>query len=374
MPKPISILFTIPNFITAGSGQVMLNIIERLDRNKFAPTVCVAKKGGELDKRVKSMNIPFIEAPFTVSAIPYRSFIFRLARMADFFRAYRFHLWHSFHYMDDYTEPLIAFMAGSKAWVYTKKAMGWGSRGWLVRSYLATRIVVDNSEMPRRMFNRIGLKNKVKLIHHGIPLNQYRPDIPVSLGIKKNLNIPKTEILIACVAHLLPVKGHSTLLEALKFIPNGHLVLAGKPLDPDYTQLLKKIISESGLNSRVHFLGGVADIPSLFAEVDIAILPTWGKWRMEGCPVALLEAMACGKACIATDIPGSRDIIENGKNGILVPPENADALAAAITRLMSDQDLRRRIGQAARKRIEEHFSIEKEVALHEALYSEILNL
>ncbi|NLB71755.1 MAG: glycosyltransferase family 4 protein, partial [Chloroflexi bacterium] len=90
------------------------------------------------------------------------------------------------------------------------------------------------------------------------------------------------------------------------------------------------------------------------------------------CPVALLEAMACGKACVATDVPGSRDIIEDGVSGLLVEPENAIDLASAIQRLINDRQFRERIGKAARIRIEEHFSIEKEVAAHEKLYEEIL--
>ena len=123
---------------------------------------------------------------------------------------------------------------------------------------------------------------------------------------------------------------------------------------------------------RVHFLGGVEDVPSFLGEMDIVVLPTWDKWRREGCPVGLLEAMACGKACIATDVPGSRDIIEDGISGLLVEPENEFALAEAIQRLIDDPELRDRMGKAARLRIEKHFSIEKEVAAHEQLYEEMM--
>ena len=94
----------------------------------------------------------------------------------------------------------------------------------------------------------------------------------------------------------------------------------------------------------------------------------------EGCPVALLEAMACGKACIATDVPGSRDIIENEVSGLLVPPEDAEALGDAIRRLAESPDLRQQLGHQARRRVEQHFTIEHEVAAHEQLYSRLLGL
>ena len=82
--------------------------------------------------------------------------------------------------------------------------------------------------------------------------------------------------------------------------------------------------------------------------------------------------MACGKACIATDVPGSRDIIEDGISGLLVPPEDPHALANAIQRLIDDPELRQQLGLAARQRVETHYTIEKEVAAHEQLYREIL--
>ena len=86
----------------------------------------------------------------------------------------------------------------------------------------------------------------------------------------------------------------------------------------------------------------------------------------------MLEAMACGKACVATDIPGSRDLIEHGKSGWIVPPENVGAMTEALKHLASSECKRRMLGQAARERIETRFTIEREVADHEALYDEIL--
>ena len=368
MSEPIRILFTIPNFITAGSGQVMLNIVKRLDRKKFAPAVCVSRKGGGLDREVEELGIPFIEAPFTVPARPYHTLPFRAWRASRAFRPYSFELWHSFHYADDYTEPLVARLSGAKKWVYTKKAMGWGSRGWLLRSYLASRIVADNTEMPRLMFNRRGLRKKLRLIPHGIPTDQYLTKESL-LRIRTKLGIPVHQFVIGCVAHLVPVKGHPTLLRAIARVPSVQLLIAGRPADHEYVEGLKRMIEELGIEDRVQFLGGVDDVSSLLAELDAVVLPT--RPPGEGCPVALLEAMSCSKACIATDLPGARDMIEEGISGLLVPPEDARALADAIGRLSSSPGLRSSLGAAARKRIEEKFSIEREVENHERLYDEI---
>ncbi|MBX2990058.1 MAG: glycosyltransferase [Bacteroidetes bacterium] len=371
MASPAKILFTIPNFITAGSGRVMLNILERLDRSKFLPSICVLRRGGKLDAEVERLGIPFFELPFTVDVKPYWSLFERSRRAARAFSPYRFDLWHSFHYAGEYTEPIIARLAGAKAWVYTKKAMGWGSRAWKIRSLLATRIVADNSDMLRVMFERPWFARKVRLIHHGIPSAEYAPT-DNRLALRAHLGIGSRQIVVTSVAHLLPVKGHSTLIEALNQMPDAHLLLAGMPLDAEYVQSLHAQVKKYGLEGHVHFLGAVADVPALLSETDIFVLPTWAKWRMEGCPVALLEAMSCGRACIATDIPGSRDLIENGRSGLLVPPENPAALSHALTTLIENPSLRMRLGEAARERVLKHYTIEHEVAAHEQMYSELL--
>jgi glycosyltransferase involved in cell wall biosynthesis len=95
---------------------------------------------------------------------------------------------------------------------------------------------------------------------------------------------------------------------------------------------------------------------------------------MEGCPVALLEAMSCGRACVATDVPGSRDLLEHGQSGLIVPPEDPGALAVALRQFAASPGLRQQMGRAARQRVLDHFTIEKEVAAHEALYAEVLGL
>jgi glycosyltransferase involved in cell wall biosynthesis len=374
MNGPVPILFTIPNFITAGSGTVLFNIVSRLDRKKFTPTVCVLRTGGALEMEFERLGISIMEAAFTVPAKPYLTFLPRALKAARVFRPLQNKVWHSFHYADDYSEPIVARFAGAKAWIYTKKAMGWGSRAWKIRSHLATRIVADNKDMPRLMFDHVLLRNKVRVIHHGIPAGQYAPNVPSALKVRETIGCRRDDVLMGCVAHLVPVKGHPTLLRALAQIPRARLVIAGKPLEADYAASLHQLVDELQVADRVHFLGGVLDVPALLNELDIAVLPTWAKWRMEGCPVALLEAMSCGRACVATDIPGSRDLIEHGRSGLIVPPEDATALAHALRQLASSPELRRQLGHAARQRVLDHFTIEKEVAAHEALYAEVLGL
>jgi glycosyltransferase involved in cell wall biosynthesis len=366
------VLFTIPNFITAGSGRAMMNIVERLDRSRFEPAVCVMRKGGNLDRLVEDLGIPLLEAGFTVPARPYATLPFRAWRAAKSFAAFKFDLWHSFHYLDDYTEPLIARLSGARAWIYTKKNMGW-RRSWWLRSSLATRVAVQNRDILDHLLSP-RLRNRSRLIPPSADTSIYCPDSEPVLRLREKLGISRETLVVACVAQLVPVKGHPTLLHSIHQTPGIHLFIAGRELDEEYTHKLHKLAQDLDIRDRVHFLGQVHNVPALLRESNVFVLPTWARWRMEGCPVALLEAMSCGLPCIASNVPGSRDVIEDGVNGLLVPPEDPRALAAAIGRLSQTKSLRQQLAQAARQTIVSHYGVAREVRQYEDLYSEILAL
>ncbi|MFZ5926799.1 MAG: glycosyltransferase family 4 protein [Acidobacteriota bacterium] len=366
----IRILFTIPNFITAGSGGAMLNIVSRLDRRKFEPAVCVLKRGGKLDRVVEEMGIPLLEAPFLVGARPYVTLPARAWEAARVFRPYRFDLWHSFHYGDDYTEPLIAYLAGAKAWVYTKKNMNWRGRAWKVRSFLARGIAAQNSDMLEQFFASRWFHDKTRLIPPGVDMEKFRPQREARLGMRRKLTTPAGARVALAVGHVLPVKGHDLLLEAVRGMDGIEVWIAGSMAGGEYCEKLQGVANSDGLTGKVRFLGAMDDVGALHAEADVYVHPS----RQEGCPVALLEAMASGMACIATDVAGCRDVIEDGRSGLLVRALDAEALRAAIRRVLSDDGLRRRLGEGARRRIEEQYSIEREVARHEEMYRTVLEI
>jgi glycosyltransferase involved in cell wall biosynthesis len=369
---PIPILFTIPNFITAGSGRAMLNIVERLDREHFSPTICISQRGGNLDKEVGRLGVPLIEADFAISPKPYITLLSRSRNAAKVFRPHHFKLWHSFHYSDDYTEALIARFSGARSWIYTKKNMGWGGRAWKLRSLFASAIASQNRDMLTTFFSHPLYKRKAVLLPPGVDTKVFHPHVKPVLNLRSNLGINKSETVITCVAELVPVKGHPYLLQAMADLPNAHLFLAGRPSDAIYTQQLHRQVEDLGISNQVHFLGKVDDVPALLAESDIFVLPTISKG--EGCPIALLEAMACGKACLATNVPGSRDLIQDRKTGLLAFPQDHESLSNALKTLIADPNLRIHLGQAAHGSILNGYTIDHEVGKYEALYQKMLRI
>jgi len=369
---PVPILFTIPNFTTAGSGQAMLQIIRRLDRTRFAPSVAVLKRGGHLEQEVERLGIPYIASEFTVNPRPLWSLPVRARRAARAFRSGGFVLWHSFHYLDDYTEPLVARFAGARAWIYTKKNMSWNHRSWFLRTLLARRVAAQNTDMLRDFFGGRLLRRRARLVPRGVDTSRFHPDAPPRLGVRHERGIPQDAFVVGCVAQLVPVKDHGTLLRAVARVPGAVLLLAGRELDAEYAAGLRRLAAELGVSERVLFLGEVRDVPALLVELDVFALST--RRTGEGCPVALLEAMAAGRACVATEIPGVRDVLANGETGLSVPAGDSEAFGRALAELAADPARRAALGAAARRAVLERYSIEREVAAHEALYRELLRV
>lgn len=154
---------------------------------------------------------------------------------------------------------------------------------------------------------------------------------------------------IAMASRFARQKDHATLIQALALLrerglaPTLSLAGAGSERLQRQTQAL---VRRLGLQQQVHFLGNVTDLPWRLATTQVFVLST----RWEGMPLALVEAMAAGCACIGTDVVGVREVIEHGTTGLLVPPGDAVALAEALQRLLEEPTLAQQLGRAARQR------------------------
>jgi glycosyltransferase involved in cell wall biosynthesis len=176
--------------------------------------------------------------------------------------------------------------------------------------------------------------------------------------------------MVICVAKMLEQKGHRHLIAALaaRSRVEGdaiHLVLVG---DGPLRSEIASDVHRAGLTDRVHLLGARSDVPRLLSAADAFVLPSL--W--EGLPMALLEAMAAGLPVIATSVSGTRQVVEDGRTGILVTPADSNALAQAISRVVADAALRGRLGRAARAHVRAEFSVDRQALRHLKLYRECL--
>ncbi len=175
--------------------------------------------------------------------------------------------------------------------------------------------------------------------------------------------------VIGTVAVLEERKGHRYLLEAVAQLKAAgmplHCILAG---DGSERKSLEETGKRLGLEREISFLGFVGDMPAILAEIDIFVLPS----LYEGLGVAALEAMAAGKAVVASRVGGLAEVIADGVTGLLVPPGDSKALGDAIAQLASDPNRARAMGQRAAAHVRRHFTLERMATRNEAYYYELL--
>ena len=231
---------------------------------------------------------------------------------------------------------------------FTRPLLKLALRGLLNRSRSA--VLVQNLD-DRAVIEQLGVDPaRIALI----------PGSGVDVDALLPLPEPSDPVTVAFVGRLLASKGLRTLLAAHELLGQRgrdiRLLVAGLPDPANPTSIPPQEIDAWTRRPNVKHLGFVEDIAALWARAHIAVLPSHGG---EGLPLSLLEAAACGRPLVATDVPGCRDIALADLNALLVPLDDAAALADAIDRLARDPQLRRKFGQASRDLVEREFSSQR---------------
>jgi len=205
-------------------------------------------------------------------------------------------------------------------------------------------------------------QDKVRIIRgSGVDLHDY-PVLPEPDGVP----------VVVMASRLLKDKGVYEFIEAARIVKSrgikARFQLIGEPDSGNPESVTTDAVQSWQDEGVVECLGFRSDIAKLFAQAHIVILPSY----REGLPKVLIEAAACGRAVITTDMPGCRDAIEPDISGFLVPARDAEALAQAMVSLIKDDTLRHKMGRAGRDLAEREFGIDKVVAAHLAIYQELI--
>jgi glycosyltransferase involved in cell wall biosynthesis len=211
--------------------------------------------------------------------------------------------------------------------------------------------------------------HRVKLIWNGAPLEEFAPvSLDLARALRRQLGLPEQAPIVGSIGRLNEQKGHRYLLDAaavaLRALPAARVLIVG---DGDLEPALRAQARALGIGDRVVFAGHREDVPALLGVIDVFCISS----TYEGTPLTLFEAMAAGKAIVSTAVDGCREVIEDGRTGLLVPPRDAATLALRIQEVLKDPLRRQALGHAAR-RASTRYDIRRSVEAMQALYDEVL--
>ena len=210
----------------------------------------------------------------------------------------------------------------------------------------------------------IGDASKFHVIPLGLDVERYARPQCTTMGLRAALGIAAGTPLVGYIGRLTPIKDHETAFNALRRVPEAHMLLIG---DGELRQDLRRLAASLEIAPRVHFLGWRSDIADLLAELDVVLLTS----RSEGTPLALIEAAAAGRAIVATDVGGVRDIVQPGVSGVLCRPRAATEVGAALLELLCSPPRRAALGAAAQRHARATFGKAVMLERHAALYEDL---
>ncbi len=238
----------------------------------------------------------------------------------------------------------------------------WGPfNAWVMSaaaSVLARQVIVDADSIATQLRRSVS-GERISVIWNGVNLDEFSP-VNRGAELRHEWGASQEDVLIGNISRLTPWKGQSTLVKAFARIadqfPRSRLVLIGSALfdSDEYAQALKRQAKDCGLNGQIVFAGFRSDLPQALGALDIVAHTALEK---ESSPLAVVSAMAAGKPIVCTRVDGTAELFDENEDGLLVSPGNVDELAQKLCQLLSDSNLRQRLGQAARIKAERRLDV-----------------
>lgn len=374
----IRVLHVITGLNTGGAEAMLAKLCGAMDKIRFPTRVVSLLPPGPLEPVVRAAGVP-VDSLGLSRGTPNPGALFRLVSIM---RDWRPGIVQTWLYHADLLGLMAARAAGTGRVVWNLRCsnMDFDNSGRLTRLVVKgnarlSRLpaaVVANSSMAVGVHRKLGYDPKrFEVIPNGFDLERYAPDPSAGPALRAELGIPADAPLVGMIARFDPQKDHATLLHALSELavdlPDAHLVLCGDDVD-DGNEPLRSQVDALGLRGNVRLLGRRPDIPRIAAALDVGVLSSaYG----EGFPNVVGETMACGVPCVATDTGDCAAVV--GDTGLVVPPRDPRALAEAVASLLAmSPEARAALGQAARRRIRDQYSLPAIAERYQALYAELV--
>jgi len=384
---PIKILHIIEPLV-GGTRTHILQILDGLPRSEFEQSlICSVERDpsfmSEVERlRAEGVLVRVVPMKRNPSVIPdFRAFI----RLYRFLSHHRYDVVHTHSSKAGIVGRLAAFLARAPHIVHTPHVFPFTQPapqyrqavyrlGETLLGSLTDRIIAVSAwQRSLAVEHGIGTKDSVALIHNGVTVETLRRG-GCSRGegrarVREELGAKPSDLLVGTAGRLTLQKGQKYLLEAVAILLDRHphlrfYIVGSGELEQKLRGMIEQL---SWCRQRIAFLPERADFSDLLAATDIFVMPSL--W--EGMPYALLEAMAAERPVICTNVCGLDEVVKDGENGLLIPPADSRAVAAAISRLVTDRALRKRLGTAARRTVQERFRLEEKLELLAQLYRDL---
>lgn len=368
----IHVMFVVPDLHIGGAERHLATLAPRLNRNQFRPSVICIGDEGELFDTVCRAGVEASALNLGGKKNAFRALLGLISRFRN-------------------DRPDVVIVRGFNAEVLGRiAARAAGVRHTIVwvhgfdfehehrsrlRNLLNLLLLRGTSSHfgvaeSQRSYLTDGLQcpsDKVQIIHNGVELSQF--DSRTDRDVLAEFGIDAGAPVVGIVAVLRPEKDHTTLFEAAQIVvndfPDLRVLVVG---DGVARKELESLALKLDLANCVHFAGARNDIPRILRALNVFALCS----TKETLPIAILEAMACARPVVSTDVGGVSEMVAHGITGYLVPPRDPRQFAARLTHLLSSPALAHQMGLAGRRRIETDFTLDRSVKLTEAAITDIV--
>lgn len=368
----IGVALFAPLLTTGGTQRHLQQVLRWLDGGRFRASVFTLRPGGEVEAALGAAGVEVHSLNVGNRLSAPRAWL-AMVRAAAALRRERVRVVHGYQWRPALVGAIVGRLARVPVVLAGKRSLTGDDpvarRAWRM---IGRRVdtIVANAAALRAEAEADGVQARWEIIPSGVDVETFRPQRGASEA-KARLGLDAACPVVGTVGRLEPRKGHDLLLRAMQEIASGargrrpHLVLVGDgPLRPS----LERTAAALDLGGRVTFTGMLEDVRPALAAMDVFVLPS----QAEGMSNALLEAMAAGRPVVATDVGGTREVCDGHETGVLVPADDAAALARAVLHLLADPERAARLGAAARHAVEARFGASAMVRRLELLYAERL--
>lgn len=350
-------------FAIGGGEMKVLELVQRLDKDRYNITVCSVGQGGPLEaefrKAADRVEIYSKKSSFDFSLVQ---------KVARLMKQQQIEILQTTLFYADVIGAYAAYLASVPVVISWEAVTGpfafrhyWSYK---LAARKIDRVVAVSEDIRKKVIRERNLDDeKVVTIHYGVDLEKFAPE---ANALKKaDIGVSEENTVLGTVARFDHPKGHKHLIaaapEIVKHNPNVRFVFVGDgPLRRDVEQQIHQL----GLDEYFLLLGFRRDVKQLLGLFDLFILPSLS----EGLPNAVLEAMACSNPVVASAVNGVVEVVVDGETGFLVPPCNPGRLSEAVTRMLESPARMKQMGIKGRERVAGAFSVEQQIGKFEELY------